>query len=150
MAPAVGPLLVASAMAMAKLMLVSVVGVLGARYPRDRPVLGKAELQTLSRFAELVLWPAMALWSIGSGVEFGSGAEFGMLCGACAFHCLLSLGLGRLGVRVLGVPPALRNGFLCAAAFNNSAVNTPSSARAACAPALSHPHAPPRRRRCPW
>ena len=121
MAPAVGPLLVASAMAMAKLMLVSVVGVLGARYPRDRPVLGKAELQTLSRFAELVLWPAMALWSIGSGVEFGSGAEFGVLCGACAFHCLLSLGLGRLGVRVLRVPPALRNGFLCAAAFNNSA-----------------------------
>ena len=96
----VGPLIKASALSVIKMVLIMAVGVLAASYPRGAPVLGKEFLQGLSRFAVLIVWPAVAIWSVGS-TDIGSGTELGLLCAWCTFHTAVALLLGSLFSRLL-------------------------------------------------
>jgi predicted permease len=109
---------------MAKVALISVMGVLGAVYPRAQPVLGKDELKVLSRFCAVMCWPAMSLWSIGSSVEFGDGTAFLMLCAWCLFQSMVGMALSIAAVRVFRVPLELRNVFKVGGGWGNSAALT--------------------------
>jgi hypothetical protein len=76
--------------AMAKIFLVSVVGILASKYPKGAPLLPPLALRTLSRLSNLVLLPALMVASLGSALSVAMLQRMAILILFCILTNLVS------------------------------------------------------------
>ena len=76
--------------AMAKIALMSCVGVLLAKYPKQKPIMSIEFIQTLSKLSNNVFVPCLIVTSLGSGVNLDLLSRIGILILFCAVINLIS------------------------------------------------------------
>jgi len=76
--------------AMAKIFLVSCVGILASKYPKEAPLLPPLALRTLSRLSNLVLLPALMVASLGSALSVVMLQRMAILILFCVLTNLVS------------------------------------------------------------
>lgn len=76
---AIGKVALNALSAMAKIFLVSCVGIVCSKYPRDSPLLPVGALKYLSRLSNLVLLPALIIVSLGSALSVSTFARLSVL-----------------------------------------------------------------------
>jgi len=79
-----------SATAMMKLLLISIVGIISARYPKNEPILPPSSLRYLSRLSNIVLTPCLILSSLGGTINFELFQRIGILTLFCFIINILS------------------------------------------------------------
>jgi hypothetical protein len=70
---------------MIKLLLISLVGIFGALYPRNDPIIPQESLRYLSRLLNLILLPFLVIYSLGSTLSIQLLSDLGVLI----FYCFL-------------------------------------------------------------
>lgn len=81
--------------AMAKIALMSLVGITLAKYPKDGPIMNVSFLQSLSRLSNNVFVPCLILTSLGSGVNAALLSRIGVLIIFCVIVNLISFTFGH-------------------------------------------------------
>ena len=87
---AIGRVALNALSAMAKIFLISCVGVFCSKYPAESPLLPPASLRTLSRLSNLVLLPALIVVSLGSALSQQLVLRFMVLILFCLLTNLVS------------------------------------------------------------
>ena len=82
--------------AMMKIFLVSVVGVLCAKYPRGNPLLPVPVLKNVARFCNAVLVPCLILGNLGASLSWGLLTRVGIMVPLSILNNMISLGAARL------------------------------------------------------
>jgi predicted permease len=76
--------------AMMKIFLVSVIGVLSAKYPKGNPLLPRPVIQHISRFSNIVMVPCLIIGGLGSSLSINLLKRVGILIPFSIFTNILS------------------------------------------------------------
>lgn len=81
--------------AMMKIFLVSVIGVLSAKYPEGNPLLPTPVIKHISRFSNIVMVPCLIIGGLGASLSLNLLRRVGILIPLSILNNLISMGIGR-------------------------------------------------------
>eukprot|EP01065_Artemidia_motanka_P007491 TRINITY_DN13731_c0_g1_i1.p1 TRINITY_DN13731_c0_g1~~TRINITY_DN13731_c0_g1_i1.p1 ORF type:complete len:457 (+),score=60.41 TRINITY_DN13731_c0_g1_i1:67-1437(+) len=105
--------------ATARVLLVSATGVLCAKYPKEKPLLGPSVRQSVGRVSLMVFVPSLFAVSVGATLHLEACARVWPLLVCCAFTVLLCVCISSGVARLIGLEGWRLRIFVIAASFQN-------------------------------
>lgn len=106
----IASIILSSSKAMMKLLVISIVGILAAKYPRNDPILPPGALKHMSRLSNIVLLPCLIIKSLGGTINFSLLLRIGILTLFCfMINSISFLICDVIGYRIHGEENGDRN-----------------------------------------